>query len=354
MTDVVNSAPNRRAEFLYLGGAGSVEQALAQRFGIPFKPVEMGALRGKRPWQIFWNGLRLMIGLVQAYKAIGSFRPHAILVSGGYGSVPAILAGRLRKVPVLVYLPDIEPGLAVRQLSRWVPRVAVSFPETASAFAKDKVIVTGYPVRREFYNVSKSAARAALGLEPGLPVVMIFGGSRGAHSLNVAVEGCLAELLQESQVIHVSGPNDYEAARLKQEELPPHLKSRYRLYAYLHEEMVQALASADLVVARAGASVLGEFPALGLPSILVPYPYSGQHQQANADYLVRHGAAISLADERLGQELLSAVLGLLQDRNRLVEMGRSAAALRRPEAAHRIAAELTALADAASAQNWSG
>lgn len=350
---MANSASSRRVEFLYLGGADSVEEALVRRFGIPFKPIEMGAVRGRSPWQMVWSGLRLMIGLVQAHEAIGSFRPHAILVSGGYGSVPAILAGRLRKVPVLVYLPDIAPGLAVRRLSRWVSRIAVSFPETASAFAKDKVLVTGYPVRREFYTVSKPAARAALGLEPGVPVVMIFGGSRGAHSLNVAVRGCLTGLLQESQVIHVSGPNDYEAARFKRGELSPYLKTRYRLYAYLHEEMVQALASADLVVARAGASVLGEFPALGLPSILVPYPYAGQHQQANADYLVSRGAAITLADERLGQELLPTVRGLLQDRDRLVEMSRSAAALRRPEAAHRIAAELTALADRGFGQAWS-
>lgn len=324
-----------------------MEESLAQRYGLPFKAIEMGAVRGKSPWQMVWNGLRLMIGLVQAYKAIGSFRPHVILVSGGYGSVPAILAGLLRKVPVLIYLPDITPGLAVRRLGRWVSRVAVSFPETASAFAKDKVIVTGYPVRREFYNVDKSAARAALGLEPGAPVVMVFGGSRGAHSLNVAVGQCLPELLHETQVIHVSGPNDYQTARMKQEALPPHLKTRYRLYAYLHEEMVQALASADLVVARAGASVLGEFPALGLPSVLVPYPYSGRHQQANADYLVRRGAAISLQDERLGRELLPAIRGLLQDRQRLADMGRSAKALRRPEAAQRIAAELTALATGA-------
>jgi len=344
MTDMADSASRKRADFLYLGEAGSVEEGLVQRFGLPFKAIEMGGLRGKNPVQMVWNGIRLMIGLAQAYLAIRNFAPHVILVSGGYGSVPAILAGRLSKVPILVYLPDITPGLAIRRLSRWVSRVAVSFAETAPLFAEGKAIVTGYPIRREFYDVDKSAARAALELEPDAPVVMIFGGSRGAHSLNMAVAQNLAELLQESQVIHISGPGDYSEAQGRRETLPPLLKARYRLYAYLHEEMIQALASADLVVARAGASVLGEFPALGLPSVLVPYPYSGQHQQANADYMVKRGAAVCVADARLGQELLPTIVGLLRDKDRMAEMSRSAATLRRPDAARKIAAELSLLA----------
>ena len=347
MTGAANSAPNGRVEILYLGEGDSVEQTLANRFGLPFKAVQMGGLRGKSPWMMVWNGVKLMVGLVQAYSTIGYFDPNAILVSGGYGSVPAVLAGRLRKVPVLVYLPDIVPGLAIRRLSRWVSRVAVSFSETVSFFAKDKTVVTGYPVRKEFYSVNKSAARALLKMETDNPVVMIFGGSRGAHSINVAV----AQSLSESQIIHVSGPDDYDEAQRNREGLSPDLRVRYHLYPYLHEEMVPALASADLVVARAGASVLGEFPALGLPSILVPYPYSGQHQEANADYMAGHGAAIKIADERLGQELLLAILNLLQNRDHLAEMSRSAAALSQPEAASRIAAELRLLATSGCNEN---
>jgi len=344
MTDAANSGLSARVELLYLGESASVEETLARQFGIPFMAISMGGLRGKVPWTMVWNGAKLMVGLVQAYSAIGRFDPNIILVSGGYGSVPSVAAGRLRNVPVLVYLPDIVPGLAIRQLSRWVTRIAVSFSETTSFFARSKSVVTGYPVRREFHEVSKAAARLALSLDADGPVVMVFGGSRGAHSINVTLAQILPDLLRASQVIHVSGPGDHNEAQRNRELLPSDLRARYHLYSYLHEGMVQALASADLVVARAGASVLGEFPALGLPSILVPYPYSGQHQEANADFMVGHGAAIKIADDRLGQALLASIFDLLRHPDRLSTMGRAAAAMNRPEAARQIVSELWTMA----------
>ena len=345
MVDAAISEANERAEFLYLGGTGSAEETLAARFRMPFQAIQAGGLRGERPWTMLWNGLRLMMGLAQAYSAIGGFRPGAILVSGGYMSGPVVLAGYLRRVPVLIYLPDIVPGLAVRRLSRWASRVAVSFAEAASFFEEGKAVVTGYPVRREFFGVDKVQARARLQLEPDSPVVTVFGGSRGAHSIDMAVARVLPDLLKESQVIHICSPNGATEAVINREKLPPQLRERYRLYACLHEEMPQALAAADLVVARAGASTLGEFPALGLPSILIPYPYSGQHQDANAEYMVSHGAAIKIADTNLQQELLPVITDLLKDEEKLAQMGQHAQALSRPEAAHRIAAELRSLAN---------
>jgi UDP-N-acetylglucosamine--N-acetylmuramyl-(pentapeptide) pyrophosphoryl-undecaprenol N-acetylglucosamine transferase len=199
-------------------------------------------------------------------------------------------------------------------------------------------------VREEFLGADKARARLQLHLRGDLPVVTVFGGSRGAHRINTAVAATLVELLPACQVVHICGHEDAPAALDQRAKLPAEWQERYRPYAYLHDEMTDALAAADVVVARAGASTLGELPVLGLPGILVPYPYSGQHQDANADYLVRHGAAVKVVDADLAREFAPTLLGLLHDRDKLMEMARCARALSRPEAALRIVAELQAVA----------
>jgi UDP-N-acetylglucosamine--N-acetylmuramyl-(pentapeptide) pyrophosphoryl-undecaprenol N-acetylglucosamine transferase len=198
-------------------------------------------------------------------------------------------------------------------------------------------------VRAEFFAADRAEARKAFGLEKEIKTITVFGGSRGAHSINLALSQCLERLLEVGQVIHICGPLDAEWVMERGGQLPDQLRNRYRAYSYLHEEMPGALAAADLVVARAGAATLGEFPALGLPSILVPYPYAGQHQELNADYLVSRGAAVKIADADMGEKLLPTILELLNDEAALAGMSERARALARPDAAQRIAQELRQL-----------
>jgi UDP-N-acetylglucosamine--N-acetylmuramyl-(pentapeptide) pyrophosphoryl-undecaprenol N-acetylglucosamine transferase len=334
---------NPTTDLLYLGCAGGPEQELAERAGIPFRAIAAGGVRSQTPWTAAWNGLKLLAGLAQAYRSVARFRPDAILVTGGYVSVPVALAGRLRRVPLLIYLPDIVPGLAIQRLARWATRIAISFDDTLAYFEKGKAVVTGYPVREQFLAADKAQARRRLDLQDDLPVATIFGGSRGAHHINVAIASALPDLLPACQLVHICGHEDAPAASARRAELPADLQQRYHPYAYLHDEMTAALAAADVVVARAGASTLGELPVLGLPGILVPYPYSGQHQDANVDYLVRHGAALKVADADLNRELTPTLLGLLRDKDRLREMAQCARGLSRPDAARRIVAELKAI-----------
>jgi len=260
-------------------------------------------------------------------------------------------ASRARpKVPLLIYLPDLTPGQAIRLTSRLAEAVAVSFPEVAPYFP-GKAVVTGYPVRPELLAARKETARAALNLRPDLPLLLVFGGSRGSHSINQALLAALPQLLPICQVVHISGQLDWPAIgdaglRIATELAAAAGRSdvRYHPYPYLHDEMVQALAAADLVVARAGASVLGEFPAVGLPSILAPYPYAGQHQDANAAYLADRGAALVVPDGELAGRLAPAVLSLFTKPERLAAMAASTRALARPEAAAAIAQKLRQLA----------
>lgn len=319
-----------------------------RRAGIPFRSVAARGVHGLAPWRAIPNLVQILRGLGQAWRAVGEFRPHACFVTGGYVSVPVALAAWMRRVPVLVYLPDIEPGQAVRFISHFARRVAVTTEDSGAYFPASKVVVTGYPVRAELREVDEAPAQQKLELDSMLPTLLVMGGSRGARSINRALADVLEELLKECQIIHISGRLDAEWVTARGEGLPMELRGRYHPHAYLHsEEMAQALRAADLVVARAGAATLGEFPAMGLPSILVPYPYAGRHQEINADYLAERGAAIRLDDERLDKDLLPTVRRLLADKEARRRMGERAQALARPDAARRIGRELLQLAGAA-------
>ena len=147
-------------------------------------------------------------------------------------------------------------------------------------------------------------------------MVLVLGGSKGAHSINQALQAILPELLRQVQVLHISGNLEWALVEQSRNSLPVELQARYRAYPYLHKEMGAALQAADLVVSRAGASVLGEYPLFGLPAILVPYPYAWRYQRVNAQYLVRQGAAVLLNDADLGEQLLPQMQELLANRER--------------------------------------
>ena len=258
--------------------------------------------------------------------------------------MPVALAAWVLRTPILVYLPDIEPGLAVRVIARLAARVAVTVEDSRSYFPAHKVVVTGYPVRTGFRGLDQAEARALLGLVPGVPALLVLGGSRGARSINQALSGVLEQVLELAQVVHVSGNLDWPWVAERREALPAALKANYHAFPYLHEEMGRALAAADLAICRAGASTLGELPYFGLPAVLVPYPHAWRYQRVNADWLTGRRAAVRLDDERLTDELLPTVRRLLSDRAALAGMSERMQALARPDAAARLAGELLALA----------
>jgi UDP-N-acetylglucosamine--N-acetylmuramyl-(pentapeptide) pyrophosphoryl-undecaprenol N-acetylglucosamine transferase len=288
------------------------------------------------------------LGLVEALGVVREWKPDVALVTGGFITAPAALAAWLQRVPVLVYLPDLEPALAVRFISRLAARIAVTAEESRAYFQRlgqtGKVIVTGYPTRPDLAVMPRAEAQQQLGLDPGRPTVLVTGGSRGARSINRAVVAALPDWLKDYQVVHLSGQLDWSEIEQAQAQLPPAQQAHYQARPYLHE-MGWALAAADLVVSRAGASALGEYPLFGLPAVLVPYPYAWRYQKVNADYLVSRGAAVRLDDERLASELAPTVRGLLDDPARLAQMRAAARSAARPGAAARIGEALAALAD---------
>jgi UDP-N-acetylglucosamine--N-acetylmuramyl-(pentapeptide) pyrophosphoryl-undecaprenol N-acetylglucosamine transferase len=197
-------------------------------------------------------------------------------------------------------------------------------------------VLTGYPVRPQFFGIDKEKAREKLGLEPGLPTLLVSGASSGASRLNHAVSSWAADFLKTGQLIHLSGRSDETWLRAGIEMLHPDERSRYHLYGYMHDEMPLALAAADLGIMRSGASVLGELPATRLPAILVPGEYEGWDQSPNAQYLQNAGAAVMLRQENIG-ELHELAVDLINDSARLAGMRTAMGALAKPDAAERLA-----------------
>jgi len=327
---------------LWVGAKGGMEAGLVERAGIPFKSIPASGLHGVGLKALPGNLAQLARGVFASRQILGEFKPDVLFFTGGYVAVPMAVAGR--RIPSVLYVPDIEPGLALKTLGRFARRIAVTVDESTRFFQRpERVTVTGYPTRPELARWDRTSGRKALNLSDDLPVLLVTGGSKGARTINNPVLERLPELLELAQVVHITGELDWNEIQAHTRDLAQ--TGRYHAYPYLHDEMGAALAAADLAIARAGASTLGEFPLFGLPAVLVPYPYAWRYQKVNADYLVARGAAVMIENENLSAQLVPAVKGLLQDPARLASMRSAMQKLSRPQAAAEIGRQLVALAE---------
>lgn len=314
-----------------------MEETIIPRAGLPMLTVPAAGLHGvgvMRAVRGLWEQVR---GYRTALRYLKEQRPSAVLTTGGYLAVPVVLAARVRRVPVLLYVPDVEPAQSVVFVARYAQRIGVTVEDSRAFLPAEKVVVTGYPLRKDLMRWTRAEGRAALKLDPQAPVLLVYGGSRGARSLNRALQKHLTALLELAQIVHLSGELDWPEVTAARAALTPAQQARYHAFAYLHEEMGAALAAADLVVARAGASILGEVPYFGLPALLVPYPYAWRYQKVNAQWLEARGAAQLVRDEDLAEELLPRVETLLRDAERRARMAEAARTLAQPQAAHTLA-----------------
>ncbi len=314
-----------------------MEESLVARANIPFSAISAGGLHGVAIVWAIRNLIKLMAGTMQSLRLIHQSKPSVMFTTGGFIAAPVAVACWLRRVPIVEYLPDIEPGLAVKFVARLATKIGVTTADSIKYFRSNKVVVTGYPTRSDLAIADRSTALDRFELDPNRKTILIFGGSQGARSLNRAIGSILPVLLSKYQIIHVSGSTDALVVQALRDQLPADVRRHYHVYEYLHD-MGLALAAADLVVSRAGASILGEYPLFGLPSILVPYPYAWRYQKVNADYLASHGAAIRLIDdEMLSAKLASEIDRLMNDEVTLQAMRAAARSLARPDPARRLA-----------------
>lgn len=316
-----------------------MEIDLIQRAGIPFTTIPAAGIHGVSWRSIPVNAWKILQGIFASRRILCQFLPDLILYTGGYIAAPLAIAALGMRIPSILFVPDIEPGKAARLIARFTNKIALPVEEAQSYYPHNyQTVVTGYPTRLDLFLWDKEKARTRIGLHEHLPVLFFSGGSKGARSINRAVQRSLTQLLDDFQIIHISGNLDWQEVRSTQTSLQHPHADRYHAFPYLHDEMGAAFACADLIISRAGASILGEYPLFGLPAILIPYPHAWRYQKVNAEYLAQKGAAVVLADNELDTNLLPKIYELTRQPGKLEAMSKAMQSLQcYPPAADRIA-----------------
>ena len=341
-----NPPPSEELQVLWVGGKGGMEADLVKREGIRFEAIPAAGVHGVSWRSLPGNLWRVSGGFFSARRILRKFRPDVLFYTGGYVAIPMALAARLTgHARSLLYVPDIEPGLALRTIARFSDCIALTVDESNAYFVKQaSKVVTGYPIRPGMEHWTVGEARSFFALQEQMPVLLVFGGSKGARSINQALAAALPELLKEMQVIHVTGRLDWQMMEKVRSALSNEQLNRYRPYPYLYDEIGAAMLLANLAVTRAGASALGELPLFGLPALLVPYPYAWRYQRVNASYLVRRGGAEVIEDAQLADQLVLRVRLLMADPEKREKMSQAMRSMAKPGAAAEIAGLLTDLA----------
>jgi UDP-N-acetylglucosamine--N-acetylmuramyl-(pentapeptide) pyrophosphoryl-undecaprenol N-acetylglucosamine transferase len=333
-------------ELGWIGGHRGLEDRIVRAAGIPLRRLALRSLRTvERDVHLVADPARLTLSVPQALALLARDRPAAIFTTGGYVAIPILIAAAILRIPVLLWEGNVVPGRSVRATARLASAIAVSFGATCASLATRRpCLETGTPIR-ETRGVDRLAAREQLDIPPGGRVLLVFGGSQAVRRFNAAVAEVLPRLVERTHLIHVTGDEGYGPALAARERLPAEVRARYRPEPFLRDQMLTALAAADLVLGRAGSSTIAEVTALGQPMIVVPYPHAGGHQWANALRLVEAGAARLIEDEALDGAALLEAARVLDDPAAHAAMSAAARGLGRPAAADAVAAILLALAE---------
>ncbi|MGM0369223.1 MAG: undecaprenyldiphospho-muramoylpentapeptide beta-N-acetylglucosaminyltransferase [Bacillota bacterium] len=328
-------------EILFVGTKDGLEADIIPKAGYELKTIKAEGFSRQISLQLIKAVAKTGFGLVQSFKLINDFGPDLVLGTGGYVCGPLVLAAALQKIPTVIHEQNAYPGLTNRLLAKVVDEIALSNPAAREYFKeKNKIEVTGNPIRPEILAKEESTAYQELELSKDKKIILVFGGSRGAKSINDALIGCYQQLQKlDVQVIHITGKKDFERVTTKAKEVGINNfdRGKIRIKDYLYN-MEAALKIADLVVSRAGATGLAEITASGLAAVLVPYPHAtDNHQEYNARSLEKNGAAKVILDQDLtANNLGSLVEKLLSDEQQLEQMRKASLAVGEPQAADKL------------------
>lgn len=322
-------------ELLYVGSSHGPEGEIARKAGLEFVAIPSSSLSKALSVRNAVALGKLLMGFFRARRVLGRFRPDVVIGTGGYVSAAILLAQWSRRGNIVIHEQNARPGRTNTALARLARKICVTFESSTAFLPKGGVEVTGLPIRTEFRSLpTKAEARQAFDLAESLFTVVVIGGSQGARRVNEIVAGAWPLIDDgKTQILHQVGQRNIEEMRT----LTGQDSDRYHVEAYV--DMPIALASADLVISRSGASSIAEITAAGLPSILFPYPHAyADHQTGNAKHLVDHDAALLCGDSTTTPEMLAGIIMELRSApERLAAMAAASKALGIPDAADRVA-----------------
>ncbi|HEV3039423.1 MAG TPA: undecaprenyldiphospho-muramoylpentapeptide beta-N-acetylglucosaminyltransferase [Candidatus Angelobacter sp.] len=317
-----------KAEILFVGTSRGIEARLVPQAGFGLMLIKVGALKSVSLATRLRTLLGLPLAILHSRKIIRVFDPQVVIGVGGYASGPAVAAAILGRIPTLVFEANYVPGFANKIVGRWVSAAAVHFEQTAQYFRNASVV--GVPVRPEFFDVPP--------LDAGHPpTLLVFGGSQGAHAINLAVTEAIPLVLRQIpglRIIHQTGERDYNDVQAAYTRAG----ASAEVSAFI-DKMPQAFGRADLVICRSGASTVAEIAAAGKPAVFIPFPRAtDDHQRRNAEAIANAGAAVLMTESGLSAEQLAeAIINLLGDPGRLQAMSARARTLGHPNAAAQVA-----------------
>ena len=344
-------ARHQDCQVLFAGADNGMERTLVPHEGYELRTVHVNTIHRAWKWKDIKHNVMTVLTLPQARRQaraiLDEFRPDLVVGTGGYASYPVVKEAARRGIPTAVHESNAVPGLTTKLLSKVADRVMVGFEDSRKHYPHpERVVVTGTPVRRDFFDHTRKEARQALGLDGGRPLVLSYWGSLGADVMNRYMADFLsAEAAEGFPFHHIHGAGrNYQSLTTALEERGVDLTGGAEVRAYIYD-MPLVMAAADLVVCRAGASTISELTAIAKPCVLVPSPnVTNNHQEKNARVLEHHGAAVVVLEgETDGAALYRQVKDLLADPEKRSAMAKALEELSVTDAAEEIYQTLMAL-----------
>lgn len=311
------------SEILFIGSKNGLEKKLIPKEGFKISYITVEGLNKKLSLKTPAALYKVFKGYFQASAIIKQFKPDIVIGTGGYVCGPVVLAAALKGIPTLIHEQNAFPGMTNKILAHFVSKIAVTFKESEKYFPKNKVVYTGNPIRNEILNTSKLKSRKIWGFDINKPLILVVGGSRGAKNINDAVVEIIPDLVKNNiQLLFVTGELQYDEIIKKLNYKNMDSKFKGIVVEPFIYNMQDALGACDIIISRAGATILSEITSLGIPAILIPSPYvANNHQEYNAILLEQNGAAVLIKESQLKSDIFKEqIFNLVNNKEMLSKM----------------------------------